>query len=577
MFTAPSARPRKGTKRSLLALAFALAAACQVTPAFAQTSPPAPQPGTPVWLEDFSTGTPTASLAGPGPAIALSAYHTDASNPLGSWIYYSDPSWTPTANECNGWILNSNSTIPPNAQDAGCGIIAGETKNGTDQNAWFFLKAMADVLGAERGLAPGKNNVLASMTNRSDNGLNPGTDAIQLRANSVTEVTEGHYYIASAYFAAVHCHSENTSWTDPLEFLTLTVSGAAVSSALGVDPCTAGEARDVGAGNTEVIVHVAQVDSSAWLAPTGATEVGLQVSNTIRQTVGNDQAIDLLQIIDVTPQLSESFDEADVPVNGTTTLTFTITNTTDYLAKPGWSFDETLPPGLTIVGTPTTTCPSGNITSTGPTSFNVEGDLEAGAANSSCTVSVEVTSTAPGTFINDPNAPTTLDNVTALPGLLNPPALARVRFAGADMVAAEVSPPTPSSPGSSDMTVVTSCINDGPLDAANPTCDVTVTGGTNQNTTCTPSPLPASLTVGSSITCTTTYTQGTGPVTIETDAGSGTFDPNGGNNQNLIRQPAPFSSTPTAAVPTGEALPWLLLLLLTATGWFALARRNNRR
>jgi len=570
MFTAPSARTRKGMKRSLFGLAFALAAACQVAPAFAQTPPPAPQPGTDVWVEDFNTGSPPITTT----AIDLRAY-----TGLYGSTYTSDPKWGTGAGECNGWLLNSDTDWPPT--DTACNQDGGVDYNGVTHTAWAYLKAMADILGDVQGLAPGENNVLASMTNNGG-APNTFTTAIQIGTDNLVPdpaLVNNHYYIASAYFAAIHCHLEDATWTDPSEMLEFFVDGTSVASDPGIDPCTAGTRYTYDfSGADHLHVYVAQVDSSVWQATgiTAASTFGLHVSDPIRATTGNDVAIDMLKVTDVTPQLSESFDDDEVPVGDTTTLTFTITNTTDNLAKPGWSFDETLPPGLTLVSTPTTTCPGGNVTSTGPNSFKVEGNLDAGAANNSCTVSVKVTSATPDTYTNDPNAPAILDNVTALPGLLNPPALAKVRFAGADMVAAEVSPPTPSSPGSSDMTVVTSCTNDGPLVADNPTCDVTVTGGTSPTTTCTPSPLPASLAVGSSITCTTTYTQGNGPVTIETIAGSDTYDPNAGNNKNTITQPAPFSSAPTSAVPTGEALPWLLLLLLTATGWYAMARRNRR-
>ncbi|MEJ1230040.1 MAG: hypothetical protein WDM88_04440 [Galbitalea sp.] len=84
-------------------------------------------------------------------------------------------------------------------------------------------------------------------------------------------------------------------------------------------------------------------------------------------------------------------------VGGTTTLTFTITNTVDLKAKNGWSFTDTLPTGLAVSGAATTTCPAGVATAAGGT-VSGAGNLTDGMASS--TVSVPLTSGTRGQFTN---------------------------------------------------------------------------------------------------------------------------------------------------------------------------------
>src|SRR5690606_20717949 len=88
-----------------------------------------------------------------------------------------------------------------------------------------------------------------------------------------------------------------------------------------------------------------------------------------------------------------------------TTLTFTITNTTDLAAKEGWSFSDTLPAGMTVAAAATTDCPEGIVGAViGAGEITVSGDLDTGMA--SCTVSVPVTAATAGSYVNGP------DNVT---------------------------------------------------------------------------------------------------------------------------------------------------------------------
>ncbi|MBT2534184.1 hypothetical protein J7E83_19050 [Arthrobacter sp. ISL-48] len=147
--------------------------------------------------------------------------------------------------------------------------------------------------------------------------------------------------------------------------------------------------------------------------------VGFRVTNQQPNGSGNDQAFDNFKILDVTPQLDKSFSPASVPVGSTSTLTLTVTNTSELGAKNGWSFTDALPTGLTVAGPATTNCPAGVVTAAaGGTSVGVTGNLSTGLA--SCTVTVNVTSKAAGSFTNGPS------NVTGTG--INPPGTSTVNF-----------------------------------------------------------------------------------------------------------------------------------------------------
>ncbi|NHA00874.1 hypothetical protein G5V59_15680 [Nocardioides sp. W3-2-3] len=135
-------------------------------------------------------------------------------------------------------------------------------------------------------------------------------------------------------------------------------------------------------------------------------------------------SFDLPQIVDVTPSLDKAFSPTTVtscpagaatcPPSSVSTLTFTVTNTTDLQAKPDWTFTDNLPAGVRVAPTPNV---GGTCTSTtgaalvrtaapGSTSISVTGgDLALGQA--SCTVTVDVVSATPGTYTNDATNVTT--------------------------------------------------------------------------------------------------------------------------------------------------------------------------
>lgn len=110
------------------------------------------------------------------------------------------------------------------------------------------------------------------------------------------------------------------------------------------------------------------------------------------------------------PTIAKSFGGASTPLNGSTSLSFTLNNPNASPALTGVGFTDTLPAGL-VVSLPTGltgSCGGGTITATaGSGSVSLTGAALAG--NASCTFSVNVTGTTAGTKNNTTGAVTSVE------------------------------------------------------------------------------------------------------------------------------------------------------------------------
>ncbi len=479
-------KDRRFRRGLALLLAFAPFIALMVTlpivtaPQARAQTPGVPAPPTTIFSENFENG------IGAFP-VSLFTY-TGANGEK----YTADSAWQ---ENCNGVVVNFNmgNNLPFNCNAGPFGMQD--------------LRAMTQAIGILRGLPdPTANNALAAYTDTgNDQAVNPGARKVQFQTQQFPLPTQKsnskHFILFGVDAASVQC-----IYSHPLLQFNL-LNGVTATPAGGViDTCTDPRGMNItlplppqaGAppGGT-LPIHVGTYLTSAAIPFTGTT-LGLQLVNNQGSGLGNDSAIDNISILDATPQLTKSFSPATQVAGLPSTLTFTITNTSDLLPKPGWSFTDTLPSGLHIANpaSTSTTCSNGSIIApTGSGSVTATGNLVSGQV--SCTFTVNVTAAA-GTYTNGAS------NVTSS-GLLTPPS-ASVTFVPPDPKITVTKTPSPATATTAGTTVNYSfrVTNTGNVDLSNVTltdAQAPPAGGLASGPTC-PS---TTLAVGASMTCTATY------------------------------------------------------------------------
>jgi uncharacterized repeat protein (TIGR01451 family) len=147
-----------------------------------------------------------------------------------------------------------------------------------------------------------------------------------------------------------------------------------------------------------VTVSVTSATSGIWIdsIPAGAVSStqGASNSNTATATlnVGNTSGVGI----------GKSFAPVNIPPNGTSVLTITVSNTgTTAVPLSALAVTDTLPTNITVASTPnaSTTCTGGTVTAAaGATSVVLGGGTL--AANASCQIAVNVTGSVFGTYTN---------------------------------------------------------------------------------------------------------------------------------------------------------------------------------
>ncbi|WP_405751425.1 chaplin [Streptomyces sp. NBC_00012] len=336
-------------------------------------TPGVPQAPVPVFAEDFENTGET--------PVFLEDYV--GAPPLDE-TYTADPSWLDHG-QCNGIILDQTGADQPD-----CPAV---------------LKDMANALGQVGGTNPPTNHVVAAYTN----WVPPGADRVEFRTVQPIPIAKPNRYITFAVdAAAVNCDQANPQ----LKFY-LTDNGSDIPTfTTPINPCTDPSSKSYPeggglragrfAGNRAVLFNDSQL--------------GIKMVNGQGEWFGNDHAFDNIRILDATPQLDKAFSPATIEQRGTSTVAMTVTNTSELAAKDDFSFAESLPTGVKVASraNASTTCGNGTVSATaGGTSVTLNGgDLAAG--EKSCTVTVDVTAAKAGTYVNRPEAITTVG--------LNPPA-----------------------------------------------------------------------------------------------------------------------------------------------------------
>ncbi len=382
--------------RGLVALSATAALGLGLAPAASANAPG--QPGTPsaptpIYTDNFENGMGDT-------ATALHDY-VGASG----MTYSSDPAYD--AINCNGLVVNFNSPQPA-TNLYGC--------NARANNVYPLLLGMAEALGNMPGgpADPAENHAVAAYTHE---GTEPA-DAIVFQTNSPIPLTTANRFITFSVDGAVRtCEMDHPE----LKFYLLDGTTEIPAFDSAIDPCVGTpDANDIRTGS--------YAGNHALLF--SGSQIGIRLRNgSTAGGTGNDFAFDNVKVLDVTPQLDTAFDAPAIQPGETSTLTFTITNTNELADKDGWHFDATLPAGVTVTGPGSTTCTAGTVTAPngGNTVTVTGGDIASGVT--SCTVTVPVTATDPGTY--------TLPSASVGVSSIDPPADAQLVVApdaGAPMI-----------------------------------------------------------------------------------------------------------------------------------------------
>jgi hypothetical protein len=210
----------------------------------------------------------------------------------------------------------------------------------------------------------------------------------------------------------------NTSSLTGVAFTDSLPSGLVVATPSGLSGSCGGGTITATAGSSSASL------SGATLAASGSCVFSVNVTGTTAgaknnsvsvtsTTAGSGNTSNASVTVVAPPTITKSFGAATVPLNGSTTLTFTVSNTNAGSSLTGVGFTDTFPSGL-VVATPnglTGSCGGGTITATQGTASVI---LSAAtlAATSSCNFSVNVTGTTAGSQSNTTGALTSTNGGT---------------------------------------------------------------------------------------------------------------------------------------------------------------------
>ncbi len=314
----------------------------------------------PLFVEDFENGLGTTP-------IMLDQY-------VGSdgGTYTADRAWI-DASQCNGIITSAEST-----NMAGCSSNAQ-------------LRALGEVLGkvADPESDGLRNHVISAWTSSRD----LPRDGVQIESKDAFSLgASGRFVSFGVNAAAGAC----ANYAHPLlDFRLVDGNEEHSVSDRPIDPCD--DKR-----SASYTVNGATYRGGEFVSSGGVLFQGEQLRwrlvNKQTSYSGNDGAIDRVTIVDSTPTLANAF--AGTPIVGDTArMSLRVVNTSEKGGKPGWSFSERLPDGLTVADDAKveTTCANADTdVAGGATAVSVRGDLAIDSAD--CTVSFDVIATTPGTY-----------------------------------------------------------------------------------------------------------------------------------------------------------------------------------
>ena len=287
------------------------------------------------------------------------------------------------------------------------------------------------------------NTTGAISANESGTGATSNTATLTVVAPPTITKTFGVGFLALNGTTTLSFTIANPNATVALSGIGVTdalPSGLAVSTPNGLTGTCGAGTITANAGDTNVSLSGANLDvstspnaSCTFSVNVTGTVIGVQNNTTgaVTSTEGGTGGTATASVaVVVPPSISKSFGASRIALNGTTSLSFTISNV-NTVALTGVGFTDTFPGGL-VVATPsglTGSCGGGSITAvSGSNSASLSGGTI--AANGSCTFQVNVRATLPGAFTNTTGAVTsgnagTGNSATANLSVSSPPVVSQ--------------------------------------------------------------------------------------------------------------------------------------------------------
>ena len=354
----------------------------------------------PTQVQVGGTSTLTFTLTNPNTGVALSGVAFTDALPDGLMI----PNPVSVTNSCLGGLTTTSGTTITNTISLSGGVIAAGSS------------CTVTVAGITATTAGVKNNTTGPVSSNEGGTGNTATATLTAvgppsiaKAFSPTRVSVGG---TSTLTFTLTNPAANTVALTGVAFGDTLPSGLVVSTPNGLsNTCGGTVTATAGSGSVSLSGGSIAVSSSCTVkvnvTPTSAgtlTNTSGAVSSTNGGT-GNTATAALTAAPVVPPSIAKAFGAATVPLNGTTSLTFTITNpSANTVALTGVAFTDNLPSGL-VVATPngvSSTCGGTATATAGSGSVSLSGGSI--AASSHCTISVNVTGTTAGAKNNTTGA-----------------------------------------------------------------------------------------------------------------------------------------------------------------------------
>ena len=341
------------------------------------------------------TTTLTVTLANPNPVIALSG--VGFTDPLPAGLVVATPNGL--TNTCGGTVTAV----------AGTGSVA-LVNGGVPANSSCTITV--NVTGTAAGA---KNNTTSAVT--STEGGSGGTASATLTVGAPPTIAK---VFGAASISVNGTTTLTVTLTNPNAGTALTGVGFTDTLPAGLVVATPNGLVNTCGGTVTAVAgtgSVALVNGS--VSASGSCTIGVNVTGTTAGAKNNTtSAVTSTQggtggtasaslVVIAPPTIAKAFGAASIGVNGTTTLTVTLTNPNSGTALTGVGFTDVLPAGL-VVATPnglTGSCGGGTITATaGATTVGLAGATL--AAGTSCVFAINVKGVAAGSQVNTTGAVT---------------------------------------------------------------------------------------------------------------------------------------------------------------------------